>query len=65
MPERYNIEKFYFCEQSEASVQKSYDIITNRLEAGFYERTKTNIPDEMVPTVIDEETEWLDKFEEG
>ena len=46
-------------------MQKSYDIINGRVESGFYEKMGTNIPDEMIPLVIDEETEWADKFKEG
>ena len=65
MPKNYEVEKFYFCEMSEVSLQKSYDIITERVENGFFDKTKTNVPDEMIPVVIDEETEWLDKFKEG
>ena len=65
LPKHYEVEKFYFCEQSEASVQKSYDIITERVDSGFYEKTGANIPDEMIPLVIDEETEWQEKFNEG
>ena len=58
LPKNYNVEKFYFCEQTEASVQKSYDIINGRVENGFYEKLGVNVPDEMIPLIIDEETEW-------
>ena len=65
MPKNYEVEKFYFCEASEASVQKSYNIITERVENGFFDKTQTNVPEEMIPLVVDEETQWLDKFKEG
>lgn len=57
------VEKFFFCEPSERSVQRSYDIITSRINSGFLD--SATLPDEIVPTVVDEETEWLNKFKEG
>lgn len=65
MPSNYQVEKFYFCEQAEASVQKSHDIITQKIESGFYDQTKTNLPEQMIPTVINEESEWSEKFKDG
>ena len=64
MHQKEEIEKFYFCEQSEVSVQKSHDIISQKVNSGFYEAQNVNLPAEMIPMVIDEETEWKEKFQE-
>jgi NADH dehydrogenase [ubiquinone] 1 alpha subcomplex assembly factor 5 len=45
-------------------VQKSYEIILDRVESGFYERQGVEVPDEIVPVVVDEEC-WNEKFEEN
>ena len=62
MPKEYEVDKFYFCEQNEASVQKSHDIISERVNSNFYEKLGLNLPEEMVPLVLDEESEWSDHF---
>lgn len=36
LPKSYEIEKFYFIEQAEESVQASHDIITKKIDSGFY-----------------------------
>jgi len=66
LPKSYQIKDFYFCEGNEASVEKSYEIITKSLESGgLYERLGTNVPDAIHPIVIDEEKDWREKFEEN
>ena len=35
------------------------------MENGFYEKIGTNVPDEMVPVVVDEETKWQTMFKEN
>ena len=62
MPKEYEVDKFYFCEQNESSVQKSHDIISSRVNSNFYENLGLNLPEEMVPLVLDEELEWGDHF---
>ena len=37
LPKNYEIEKFYFIEHAEVSVQKSHEIITKKIDNGFYE----------------------------
>lgn len=32
---------------------------------GFYEKVKANIPDEIIPKVIDEEKDWTKEFKEN
>ena len=59
LPFKNEVDKFYICEPSEASLQKSYDIIMNRINNGFYEKAGVNIPSEIIPVIVDEETEWL------
>jgi NADH dehydrogenase [ubiquinone] 1 alpha subcomplex assembly factor 5 len=46
-------------------VQKSYDIITDKVDNGFYDKKNVELPDEMIPMVVDDETEWLSKFKEN
>lgn len=58
-------EKFYFCEPAEESVQKSHDIISERVENGFYDKLGVELPDEIIPVVVDEETGWSEHFKEG
>ena len=63
MPNKdYDIDKFYFCEQSKESVEKSYELITQRIDKGFYAKQKVNLPTEIIPLVIDEEKDWLTHF---
>ena len=44
LPKEYEIENFYFCEGSKESVEKSYEIITKKIDNGFFEKVGTNIP---------------------
>ena len=55
LPKDYEIDKFYFCESSQECVEKSYEIINERNnEGGLYEKVKANIPNEIIPVVVDE-----------
>ena len=56
------METFYFCEQAEASVQKSHDLIMEKIDTGFYDQLGIELPQEMVPVVVDDETGWRDHF---
>ena len=60
LPQEYEVEKFTFCEQSQPAVEKSYEIITERLEEGGVLSKVPNIPDEIIPMIIDEETKWAE-----
>ena len=55
MPKSYEVKKFTFIEQTEASVQKSYDTITANIESGFYDKNAVNLPDAIEPKVLDDE----------
>ena len=35
------------------------------MESGFYDKVGANLPEEMIPVVIDEEQKWADHFKEG
>ena len=61
LPKDYEIEKFYFCEQAQSSVERSHSIISERVESGFYDQCQVNLPAEIIPLVLDEEN-WLDHF---
>ena len=62
LPQSYEIEKFYFCEQAQASVEKSHELISERVENGFYDSCNVNLPAEIIPLVLDEEKDWLTHF---
>ena len=53
LPKGYEIEKFYFCESSQRSVERSYELITQKNES-IYEKLGCNVPNEIIPTVVDE-----------
>ena len=55
MPKSYEVKKFTFIEQTEVSVQKSYDTITANIESGFYDKNAVNLPDAIEPKVLDYE----------
>lgn len=67
LPKGYEIEKFFFCESAEASVEKSYEIISKRAEGGgLYEKLGVNVPNEIVPVVLGDDGDpkaWAEKFE--
>jgi hypothetical protein len=46
-------------------VEKSYEIINKKIDSGFYEKQKSNIPNEIIPKIIDEESDWLKEFKEN
>ena len=54
------MDKFYYCESSEQSVERSYEIIKERQENGHFDKMKINLPNEIIPMVIDEgdATKW-------
>eukprot|EP00347_Sterkiella_histriomuscorum_P009114 403342468 len=62
LPKTYEIENFYFCEPSKECVEKSYEIINSKIETGFYEKLGVNQPDQIIPKVLDEETDWAKEF---
>lgn len=65
MPKSYEIEKFYFCEGSEESVQRSYEIIQERAkDGGFFDKCGVNLPTEIIPTVVDDgdPLKWAEIF---
>lgn len=65
LPRNYEVEKFYFCEASEACVERSYEIISERAQpGGLYERVGVNMPEEIIPTVVDDgdPASWAEKF---
>jgi len=64
LPKAYQVEKFYFVEQTEAQVQTSYDVINKKIDSGFYEKQACNLPDEIIPVVLDDE-QWNQKFKSG
>ena len=39
--------------------------MTERVESGFYDKQGIELPDEMIPMVVDEESGWQEKFEEN
>lgn len=56
----HTVEKFYFAEKSQKSVEKSYDIISNQVEKW------ENPPMEIIPIVIEEENHlYEDIFEQN
>ena len=68
LPKEYEVENFYYCEPSQESVEKSYEIINSNIESGFYEKLGVNQPENIVPKVINEEAgegKWLKEFPEG
>ncbi|CDW79540.1 UNKNOWN [Stylonychia lemnae] len=62
LPKEYEIENLYFCEGSQECVEKSYEIITRKIDSGFYEKVGTNLPNQIIPKVIDEEQDWQKEF---
>ena len=53
-----NVEKFTFIEQSQKSVEESYGIIEEMIDK---EEIKEQ-PEEIVPKVMCEETQWVEEF---
>lgn len=63
LPKTYEVDKFYFTETSEASVQRSLDLIQSKIDSGFYEKQGCILPNEIIPVVADDET-WSKEFKE-
>ena len=59
IPKHYSVDSFTFIEQSQESVEKSYEIISAICES---DKLGDKQPENIVPRVMDEETEW--DFEE-
>ena len=38
LPKNYEVEKFYFIENDQSSVEQSYKMISSKIETGFYEK---------------------------
>lgn len=62
LPREYEVESFTFCEGSEKCVEKSYEIINQKIESGLWEKLKVNQPNEIIPKVMDEESSWAKEF---
>ena len=44
-------------------MENSYETITSKIDSGFYEKNGANLPEKIEPCVVDEEADWLTKFE--
>lgn len=59
-----DVESFTFIENCEKGTEKSYEIIESLVSSGMLEKNGIEQPDNIVPMVMCEEKDWVEKFQE-